>query len=92
MLTSRRQALDRLTCRVADDEDEVIAGRWLTQVVRMLAVGQQVDGVVKRITDFGAFVDIGVGRDGLIHISGIGAAGRQSVGCIERRPGDHTVD
>lgn len=39
------------------------------QVVRMLAVGQQIDGVVRRVTDFGAFVDIGVGRDGLIHIS-----------------------
>ena len=40
-----------------------------TRVVRMLSVGEQVSGVVKRITDFGAFVDIGVGRDGLIHIS-----------------------
>jgi transcriptional accessory protein Tex/SPT6 len=37
--------------------------------VRILAVGQQVQGTVKRIADFGAFVDIGVGRDGLIHIS-----------------------
>ena len=46
-----------------DDDDES------ERVVRMLAVGQQVDGVVKRITDFGAFVDIGVGRDGLVHIS-----------------------
>jgi predicted RNA-binding protein with RPS1 domain len=55
----------------ADDEDtEVIVNEdGSTQVVRMLAVGQQVEGVVKRITDFGAFVDIGVGRDGLIHIS-----------------------
>jgi len=34
-----------------------------------LAVGQQVEGTVKRITDFGAFVDIGVGRDGMVHIS-----------------------
>lgn len=39
------------------------------KVVRTLAVGQQVTGTVKRIADFGAFVDIGVGRDGLIHIS-----------------------
>ena len=39
------------------------------RVVRTLAVGQAVEGVVKRTTDFGAFVDIGVGRDGLIHIS-----------------------
>lgn len=37
--------------------------------VRILAVGQQVHGTIKRIADFGAFVDIGVGRDGLIHIS-----------------------
>ena len=52
------------------EEIEVIAGEdGMTQVVRMLAVGQQIDGVVKRITDFGAFIDIGVGRDGLIHIS-----------------------
>ena len=34
-----------------------------------LAAGQQVEGTVKRITDFGAFVDIGVGRDGMVHIS-----------------------
>ncbi len=55
----------------ADDEDTevIVKDDGSTQVVRMLAVGQQVDGVVKRITDFGAFVDIGVGRDGLIHIS-----------------------
>ena len=37
--------------------------------MRLLSVGQQITGTVKRITDFGAFVDIGVGRDGLIHIS-----------------------
>lgn len=39
------------------------------RTVRMLSVGQQVTGTVKRVADFGAFVDIGVGRDGLIHIS-----------------------
>ena len=39
------------------------------RVVRVLSVGMEVPGVVKRTTDFGAFVDIGVGRDGLIHIS-----------------------
>lgn len=42
-------------------------------VVRMLSVGQQVKGAVKRITEFGAFVDIGVGRDGLVHISELSA-------------------
>lgn len=33
-----------------------------------IAVGQIVEGVVKNITDFGAFVDLG-GADGLLHIS-----------------------
>ena len=39
------------------------------RVVKLLAVGQQITGTVKRVTEFGAFVDIGVGRDGLVHIS-----------------------
>ncbi len=40
-----------------------------------LSVGQEVKGTIKRTTDFGAFVDIGAGRDGLIHISEL-AVGR----------------
>jgi len=39
------------------------------KVVKTLAVGQEVEGVVKRVTEFGAFIDIGVGRDGLVHVS-----------------------
>ncbi|PKO21477.1 MAG: hypothetical protein CVU38_14585 [Chloroflexi bacterium HGW-Chloroflexi-1] len=39
------------------------------KVVKTLAVGQQVEGLVKQVTDFGAFIDIGVGRDGLVHVS-----------------------
>ena len=39
------------------------------KVVKTIAVGQEVQGVVKRVTEFGAFVDIGVGRDGLVHVS-----------------------
>lgn len=38
-------------------------------VVKLLSIGQPIQGTVKRITEFGAFVDIGVGRDGLVHIS-----------------------
>lgn len=39
------------------------------KVVKKLAVGQQLRGKIKRVAEFGAFVDIGVGRDGLVHIS-----------------------
>ncbi|MFP4644059.1 MAG: helix-hairpin-helix domain-containing protein [Spirochaetales bacterium] len=34
-----------------------------------LAEGMRLPGVVTNITDFGAFVDVGVHRDGLVHIS-----------------------
>jgi len=39
------------------------------RIVRKLAVGQEVQGRVKRLTDFGAFIDIGVGTDALMHVS-----------------------
>jgi len=38
-------------------------------IVRKLAVGQEVKGRVRRLTEFGAFIDIGVGTDGLVHVS-----------------------
>lgn len=36
-----------------------------------LSVGMILDGVVRNVIDFGAFVDIGVHQDGLVHISEI---------------------
>ena len=39
------------------------------KVVKVLSVGMEVTGKVKRVSEYGAFVDIGVGRDGLLHIS-----------------------
>ena len=62
------EGYDEGTATEAQDETfevEEADGR----VVKLLAVGQQVIGAVKRVTEFGAFVDIGVGRDGLVHIS-----------------------
>ena len=37
--------------------------------IKMLSVGSFVSGVVRNIADFGAFVDIGLKNDGMIHIS-----------------------
>ncbi|MCD8200845.1 MAG: RNA-binding transcriptional accessory protein [Clostridia bacterium] len=36
-----------------------------------LVVGMEVEGTVRNVIDFGAFVDIGVHQDGLVHISEI---------------------
>ena len=54
---------DAAASETADDADDD------GPVVKLLSVGQALQGTVKRITEFGAFVDIGVGRDGLVHIS-----------------------
>ncbi|MFD2532612.1 Tex family protein [Gracilimonas halophila] len=42
-----------------------------TDVMKMedLKEGQQLEGTVRNVVDFGAFVDIGVKQDGLLHIS-----------------------
>jgi predicted RNA-binding protein with RPS1 domain len=39
------------------------------QKMRDLSPGQTLEGTVSGLSAFGAFVDIGVGRDGLVHIS-----------------------
>lgn len=39
------------------------------KIVKTLSKGMKLTGKVTNVTDFGAFVDIGVGRDGLVHIS-----------------------
>ena len=39
------------------------------KIVKTLSKGMKLTGKVTNVTDFGAFVNIGVGRDGLVHIS-----------------------
>jgi len=39
--------------------------------IRDLRVGMSLEGVVSNVTNFGAFVDIGVHQDGLVHISAL---------------------
>ncbi|HLS23462.1 MAG TPA: 30S ribosomal protein S1 [Pseudogracilibacillus sp.] len=54
-----------LSHRAVVEEEEA---KKRQEVLQSLEAGQVVDGTVQRITDFGAFVDIG-GVDGLVHIS-----------------------
>ena len=37
-----------------------------------LKIGDQLEGIVRNIVDFGAFIDCGVKYDGLLHISKMG--------------------
>jgi len=43
------------------------------KVVKALSRGMEMQGRVRRVAGFGAFVDIGVGTDGLLHISELDA-------------------
>ena len=54
-----------------DPRDELPPPLLRTDVLDMddLVEGMELKGTVRNVTDFGAFVDIGVHRDGLVHIS-----------------------
>jgi uncharacterized protein len=54
-----------------DPRSEFQTARFLDNVseVEHLAPGMVLEGVVTNVTKFGAFVDVGVHQDGLIHIS-----------------------
>ncbi|WP_404292265.1 30S ribosomal protein S1 [Cytobacillus kochii] len=54
-----------LSHRVVVEEEQ---GKQKKELLGSLEAGSVIDGTVQRITDFGAFVDIG-GVDGLVHIS-----------------------
>ena len=56
-----------------DPRDELPPPMLRTDVMELkdLVPGMELKGTVRNVTDFGAFVDIGVHQDGLVHISQI---------------------
>ena len=54
-----------------DTESATKAMKMITDIAKDIEVGGIYDGVVTRIMPFGAFVDIGGGKEGLLHISKI---------------------
>ncbi len=59
-----------------DPRDELEGPVLRSDVLSMedLRAGMRLKGTVRNVVDFGAFVDIGVKRDGLIHVSKMGAS------------------
>ncbi len=53
------------------DSLEKVALRKDIKDISDLKIGMKIKGTVRNVTDFGAFVDIGVHQDGLVHISQI---------------------
>ena len=60
--------VDREHERVGLSRKRVLPDPWIS-VTERLQTGQSVDGVVSRVADFGIFVDLGEGVEGLVHVS-----------------------
>lgn len=56
-----------------DPRDSVTAPLLKSEILSLnnVEVGMELEGVVRNMTDFGVFVDIGIKNDGLVHISKI---------------------
>jgi uncharacterized protein len=66
-----RDILDSLQRPGRDPRDELPPPIFRTDVLKLedLKPGMELKGTVRNVLDFGAFVDIGVKNDGLVHIS-----------------------
>nr|WP_249866318.1 Tex family protein [Paenibacillus konkukensis] len=66
-----RDILDSLQRPGRDPRDELPAPIFRTDVLQIedLVPGMELQGTVRNVIDFGAFVDIGIKNDGLVHIS-----------------------
>ncbi|MFC0474105.1 Tex family protein [Robertmurraya beringensis] len=66
-----KDILDALVRPERDPRDELPAPLLKKDVLKLedLKVGMELQGTVRNVVDFGAFVDIGVKQDGLVHIS-----------------------
>ena len=66
-----RDIVEELKKPGRDPRDEFVppAFREDVQTIEDLKPGMTLEGVVTNVTGFGAFVDVGVHRDGLVHIS-----------------------
>jgi polyribonucleotide nucleotidyltransferase len=62
---------DTGTTTIASDDSEKVqnAKELILSMIKEPEIGEHYKGIVKRITNFGAFVEIAPGKEGMIHIS-----------------------
>ncbi len=59
-----------LVCVTGQNQEDVDkAANWIKSIAREVAIGEIFTGTVRKIMDFGAFVDILPGQSGFVHIS-----------------------
>ncbi len=70
-LPTVKDMVDSLIKPTRDPRDEVAKPLLKQGVMQLedLLVGMELQGTVRNVVDFGAFIDVGVKQDGLVHIS-----------------------
>jgi len=78
-----------VSASVGDNADKAV--KMINDLVNPvpLEIGQEFDGKVVKITEFGAFVNIMPGKDGLVHISKLGGGKRIAKVTDVLSEGDH---
>ena len=60
-------------------ESAKMAEEWVRRLAKEVEIGVTYEGVVRRLTDFGVFVEVIPGKDGLVHISTIARHRQQTL-------------
>jgi uncharacterized protein len=65
--------LDAFIAPIRDPRDQFQTPILKSDILKLedLTVGMELEGTVRNVVDFGAFIDIGLKEDGLLHISKI---------------------
>jgi len=75
-----------------DPESVAAARKWIEDLTRELEVGMVIETKVTRIVDFGAFVDLKNGGEGLVHVSNLAPGYVENVSDIVKPGDDITVE
>jgi len=62
-----------------DSKSSEIAAKWVSTLAGNIEVGMTFEGPIKKIADFGMFVELVPGKDGLIHISNIARSKQRNI-------------
>ena len=59
----------RVFVAAAKREDAISAVKYIQSLTRVFKIGEIIEGPIIKILDFGAIIDLGGGKDGMIHVS-----------------------
>ncbi len=64
------------------------AVNWVKNLTREVKIGEIFEGKVKRVLDFGAFIELIPNQEGLLHVSKMGSLNKKDRGSFIKKAGD----